>query len=109
MVGRSELPSICLGAPLAQTGSPLSHSLLYPPPEGKYFSASVVINTIERINQPAFFHDGKLLRGTEAMKIWIGRRRLEENVVVRGKGSDLMGTVRTSSVDRGQGGEEMGV
>lgn len=66
--------------------SPWSHSLLYPPPVGKYFSASVVINTIERINQLAFFHDGKLLGGTEAMKIWIGRRRLEENVAVRGKG-----------------------
>ena len=51
MVGRSELPSICSGAPLVQTGSPWSHSPLCLPPEGKYFSASLVINTIERINQ----------------------------------------------------------
>lgn len=76
MVRRSELPK---QAPFGPAAGLKTHSPQCLPPKGKYFSASLVINTI-KINQLAFFHDGKFLGGPEAMGIWTGRRSLKDDV-----------------------------
>lgn len=73
-----------------------------PPTKGKYFSASLVINTI-KINQLAFFHNGKFLGGPEAMGIWTGRRSLKDNVAGGEEGQIWWAQQGHASIDREQG------